>query len=391
MIRFHGYHCEEHLVVTADGYILLLHRVLPKEGRARHATVESTKSVFPSPASSVTGQTFAPPVLLLHGAMLSSEIWVCQHATDKNLAFALLDGGYDVWLANRRGTKYSQKHVYYKSSETRFWDYSLDETIMHDVPALTEYIISVNGHRTISLVGFSQGTAESFGALALNRKLQKRVNCVVGLSATAKPPTPSNSFILSMVHWSPELVFLVFGRKSMLRSVLFWQRLLSPRALAWGMDQAMYMLFGWTNRNILLHDRPNLYRHIFALSSVKQIVHWFQIMRAGRFQMFDDSPSKSHIVPEYPLCNIQTPGIVFLGGEDCLIDEQFVVENLLTATVHKMPGYEHMDTIWAHDANILVFPHILEFLQQHAPHHSSKVGRAEPSQLAWPPLSINAS
>ena len=71
---------------------------------------------------------------------------------------------------------------------------------------------------------------------------------------------PQNTLIRSMVLWTPELVFLIFGRKSMLSSVYFWQSVLSPRAMAWLMDMTMRLLFGWSNENI----RPQ--RQIHPLS-----------------------------------------------------------------------------------------------------------------------------
>lgn len=212
LAHFHGYQCEEHVVVTADGYYLVLHRIiggLPRKegGGAREDISELANGTgFPSPQTSTTASVgrgrrrlSGPPILVIHGAMMSSEAWLCQRIARKNLVLRLFDEGYDVWLTNRRGCKYSQKHISYKPYETRFWDFSMDETIQHDVPAQVEYVLGTSGHRTLSLLGFSQGTAEILGALAICRKLQKRVNCVVAISATAKPPTPSNTLIKSMV------------------------------------------------------------------------------------------------------------------------------------------------------------------------------------------------
>lgn len=362
LIRFHGYGVEEHLVVTSDGYVLQLHRISVKDPRGR----DVDRSVPPSPAPS-DPFVARPVILALHGALLSSEIWVCQRQTRDNLVFALAEDGYDVWLANRRGTKYSQKHLLYKPHEERFWDYSLDETIMHDVPAMVEHILGSTGMRSLSILGFSQGTAEALGALAFNRKLQRRVDCMVGLSATAKPPTPANALIKSMVHWTPELVFLLFGRRSMLRSVFFWQSVLSVRAMSWLIELSMRMLFGWNHRNIRAQEKPWLYRHLFDSAAVKQVAHWFQIMRSGRFQLFDDEPaSRTHRPPQYPLSNIYCPLLLFLGARDCLSDAEFVRDQLSHAELHLIEEYEHMDTLWASNVHAKVNRPILDFLKANA-------------------------
>lgn len=409
LIEYHGYECEEHLVVTADGYVLQLHRILPLRSPPKD---ESEGDALPSPEPSISGpsrsgRTTGPPVLAIHGAMLSSEIWLAQRQAGKNLVLRLVDAGYDVWLANRRGTRYSQKHLVYKPQEERFWDYSIDETIIHDVPAQVEYILAATGHRQCSLLGFSQGTAEALGAMAFSQRLHRRISCMVGLSATAKPPAPRNPFIHSMVHWTPELVFLLFGRKSMLKSVYFWQSVLSPKAMSWLMDHCMRLLFGWRNRNIRPKDKPLLYRHLFASASVKQIAHWFQIMRANRFQMYDDAPPGRHSqAPEYPLRNITRPLILFLGDHDCLTDAHFVETHLPAAEMHLMAGYEHMDTIWSHDADQTVHPHVLQFLELYAPtgpksHRSPPSRRLASSSLSiggestasptWPPVSASVA
>lgn len=388
LIRYHGYRCEEHIVMTADGYYLVLHRILPRlydaagsEGdsedmsrqRQRQFTSGSLQNILPSPEPSVANTaneqvSAGPPVLMLHGAMLSSETWVCQRVSRKNLALQLVDQGYDVWLGNRRGNKYSQKHVTLKPYEERFWDFSMDETILHDVPAQVEHVLGLSAHKTVSIVGFSQGTAEAFAALSISRKFAKRVNSVVALSATAKPRGLTNSLIKSMIHWTPELMFLMFGRKSMLKVFFFWQSVLSPRAMVWLLDLAMWILFNWRSKNIKARDKPLIYRHLFSQTSVKQIVHWFQIMRAARFQMFEDvGPGCGHIVPEYPLDNVRVPIAVFCGMKDTLVDFAYLSSNLRTADIRRIPGYEHMDTLWAHDADTKVYTHVLDFMRAQTP------------------------
>lgn len=398
LIHFHGYQCEEHVVVTADGYYLVLHRIIGAPKREKDTATElANSSGFPSPQTSTTASSGrgrrrlgGPPILVLHGAMMSSEIWLCQRSASKNLALRLVDEGYDVWLSNRRGCKYSQKHISYKPYEARFWDFSMDETIQHDVPAQVEYVLGASGHRSLSLLGFSQGTAEILGALSICRRLQRRVNCVVAISATAKPPTPANTLIRSMVHWTPELVFLLFGRKSMLSSFYFWQSLLSPRAMTWLIDWCTALLFGWRSANIRARDKPTLYRHFYSTASVKQISHWFQIMRAGRFQFYDDSATgqqRSRIIPAFPLSNNEVDKLLIFGINDCLVDAPGLIRELRAVTMLEVPEYEHLDPIWAHDADVKVYPLILDYLRTHTPAEGSKRMASETADpFAWPPL-----
>lgn len=73
-MRFRGYECEAHLVVTKDGYILVLHRITSRRDRP----VEDASK---------------RPVLLMHGCMLSSEVWVCHPNPSQSYAFVLADMG----------------------------------------------------------------------------------------------------------------------------------------------------------------------------------------------------------------------------------------------------------------------------------------------------------
>ena len=38
----------------------------------------------------------------------------------------LANAGHDVWLANGRGTRYSNKHVTFSIEENEYWDFRCD-------------------------------------------------------------------------------------------------------------------------------------------------------------------------------------------------------------------------------------------------------------------------
>ncbi|KAF2889694.1 hypothetical protein ILUMI_16479 [Ignelater luminosus] len=84
LIEKNGYPFENHTVQTEDGYILEIHRIPHGRNSSRN-----------------TG----PPVLFVPGYFCSSADWV-NMGPENSLGFILADKGYDVWLANYRGTRY---------------------------------------------------------------------------------------------------------------------------------------------------------------------------------------------------------------------------------------------------------------------------------------------
>ncbi|CAF0943055.1 unnamed protein product [Rotaria sordida] len=50
---------------------------------------------------------------------------ITQLIQNQSLAFILADVGYDVWLGNIRGNRYSRAHVKYNPNhDEAFWDFS---------------------------------------------------------------------------------------------------------------------------------------------------------------------------------------------------------------------------------------------------------------------------
>ena len=82
-------HCEEHRVTTGDGFILVLHRIVPLT-----STTTTTTSTTHTPAASPV--TIKHPVLLQHGLFMSSGVFVTNE--ESSLAFYLLDKGFGSFL-----------------------------------------------------------------------------------------------------------------------------------------------------------------------------------------------------------------------------------------------------------------------------------------------------
>lgn len=373
------YKLEEYAVFTPEGYILILHRLV-FNGEHLSSSEENDKFGLDGRYTKRQNSNAAKPsVLLNHGAMMTSEAWLTapsrtipdgdSNSIPSTLAHVLLHCNYDVWIANRRGNKYSCKHTHLSTHNPDFWAFSLDEPACRDLPAVIDFIREVTNHSRVSLVAFSQGAAETLASLSIVKGLERKVNVAVLLAPTTKPRVSSfrASIIRTIVKMSPEVIFLFFGKKVMLSFVPFWQRVFSPQTFVYFLDTSMKWMFGWHCKNISYEDKVINYQHLFAYTSVKQIVHWFQIMRAKRFQMYDEGPSmkvaSGHLPPAYPLHQIKTPLILFEGTSDSLKDSSLQhLPSLIER--HTIEGYEHLDFMWAESVDQQVWPKIVDCLNK---------------------------
>lgn len=108
MIRMRGYQSESHFVTTDDCYVLHLFRIVvpPSAGRFHSASKYR-------------------PVIIQHGLLGSSVDFVLNTVggslsdqDNHNLAFVLARNGFDVWLSNVRGNRYSRNHTKYNPDQS---------------------------------------------------------------------------------------------------------------------------------------------------------------------------------------------------------------------------------------------------------------------------------
>lgn len=60
-------------------------------------------------------------------------------------AFVLSQGGYDVWMGNNRGSRYSLSHKSLSHKDKAFWDFYQEDMAMYDLPSLITFIKGKTG------------------------------------------------------------------------------------------------------------------------------------------------------------------------------------------------------------------------------------------------------
>ncbi|EEP78891.1 hypothetical protein UREG_03737 [Uncinocarpus reesii 1704] len=365
-----GYEAEEHIVQTGDGYLLGLHRIsCAKHERGRRV-------------NSGEGSLQKRVVYLHHGLLMNSEVWVCLTDEERCLPFQLVEQGYDVWFGNNRGNKYSKKSTIHSPGSTAFWDFSMDQFAFHDIPDSIDYILSATSQKCLSYIGFSQGTAQAFATLSIHPGLNQKVSVFIGLAPAMSPAGLHNGVVDSLIKASPDVLFLAFGRRSILSSATMWQAILYPPIFVRIIDVSLSLLFNWRGANISTVQKLAAYPHLYSYTSTKSVVHWFQIIRNKSFQMYDDDVgptlniggvARYYKPAKFPTRNIRTPIALVYGGSDSLVDIDVMLKELPRHTVAtSIPHYEHLDFLWAKDVHKMVFPRVFEALRK----FDSNVGNA---------------
>ena len=322
------------------------------------------------------GSTTKPVVYLHHGLMMNSEIWVCLTDEQRCLPFALANQGYDVWLGNNRGNKYSKKATGLSPTSADFWNFSMDQFAFHDIPDTIDYVLSTTSQPSLSYIGFSQGTAQAFATLSIHPGLNDKVNLFIALAPAMSPAGLRNGIVDALVKTSPDVLFLAFGRKSMISSATMWQSILYPPIFVRIIDMSLRFLFGWSSQNMSFHQKLAAYPHLYSFTSTKSVVHWFQIIRNKSFQMYDDDTSNAfsigasnryYKVAKFPTRNIKTPVVLLYGGRDSLVDIRIMLRELPKHTrATEIAHFEHLDFLWAEDVDRLVFPHVFDALKYYS-------------------------
>lgn len=349
MCRLFDITVEDHLVRTEDDYILTLHRIRPRPGRFNGKVV-----------------------YLHHGLLMCSDVWVCNIEKNKNLPMVLHELGFDVWMGNNRGNKYSTAHLHRLPKQTKFWDFSIDEFAFFDIPNSVQFVLDRTGVDQLVCIGFSQGSAQMFAAFSLSEELNMKVSQFIAISPAMTPRGLHNRIADTLAKSSPGFMYLFFGRRIVLPTAVLWQRTLHPKLFNLFVDFGNRFLFNWHALNITPRQKLASYSKLYSTTSVKSIVHWFQILQSQKFQMFEESDDiinslyRPYQIATFPTkTNIKIPILLIYGGIDSLVDINAMKDLLPARTVFdiKVENHEHLDLLWGHDVDALVIARVIKFIR----------------------------
>ncbi|XP_010028409.2 triacylglycerol lipase 1 [Eucalyptus grandis] len=345
-----GYPCAEHTVETKDGYLLALQRV--------------------SFGNREFGAEGAPPVLLQHGLFMAGDVWFLDSPV-QSLGFILADHGFDVWVGNVRGTRWSHGHVSLSEKDKDFWDWSWEELALYDLAEMIRYISSITSSK-VFLVGHSQGTIMSLAALT-QPAIAEMVKAAALLCPISYLGHVSAPLVLRMVSMHLDQMVVAMGIHQLNFRSEIGVNLLD--SVCDGHIECNDLLTSITGKNCCFNNsRVDFYLEYEPHpSSSKNLRHLFQMIRKGSFAMYDYGFFKNMKMygqlkpPAFDLKSIpQTlPLWMAYGGNDALADEadlQLTLEELQSKPeLLYIEKYGHVDFIVGLKAKEDVYDHMIEF------------------------------
>ncbi|XP_015115491.1 lipase 3 [Diachasma alloeum] len=374
LAKLHGRKIEWYNVTTDDGYILALHRILSN--------------------SSVDGEKSGPrPVVFLqHGLMATSDAFIV-YGSPRSLGYQLSDAGYDVWMGNFRGNTYCLTHEKWLSDNSEFWDFSMDEYALQDLPPQIDFVLKATNQSSLSFIGHSLGATTHIMLLSARPEYNKKMDFVVYFAPVVYSVTRTR-----LRDTLPALALIpqIFARSGAVE--LFSQNLLSPitiyfcastRSLLEWCQGLMDRLVGYDREQFNLREFLGVMSYYPAGTSAKVIFHYSQQTLSGKFRKYDYLTSDLNLqhygqptAPDYDVSAIDVPGMaIFRGpGDVVTTDEDMRVfinslspkQSVVYETV-KFPSFNHGAFISARDLKPLVNDLVLEYLQKYYQNKNSKL------------------
>ncbi|XP_067009485.2 lipase 3 [Anabrus simplex] len=374
LIVQHGYSAESHSVLTQDGHLLTVHRLLPRSADGpSHTEYDSD--------SEVTSALDRPIVFLQHGVLASSLDWVLT-GPDKALGYKLCDAGYDVWMGNLRGNLYSKKHINMTAEEPEFWNFSWHEIGMYDLPAMVDRVLAVTGQPGLHLLGHSMGATVTLVMLTERPEYNSKLQLTVLLAPVVRLMYNTSVFRYSAPYWRTfQRVTQYAGVHSFPPSSQRVQEQLAPMCAeryvgARICARFLHTVAGYT-RHLNMSLVPDLFSHYPTQTSVRTMSHFMQSMDTGRFSKYDYGPEEntyrynSSSPVEYDLVAVSSPVAIFVGDSDPFTEPQDMewlaqqLPNMIGNFLVAAQSFSHLSFLWSTDADAVLYDPLLRLLDMY--------------------------
>lgn len=146
------------------------------------------------------------PVIMSHGIAVNK--FGVDLDESHSLPYYLKQNGYPVFVLSLRGVGKS-----YHSSKTRYRDFTFDDIVLYDVPAVIRRVKELTGAPKINWIGHSMGSMIMYGFLGRELPGSEDVASFTALAGPGKIEHAKTSIWGSIAHmpWLPRVLDMKFG------------------------------------------------------------------------------------------------------------------------------------------------------------------------------------
>jgi pimeloyl-ACP methyl ester carboxylesterase len=360
---------------------------------------------------------------MLHGSHLDPSIYIIassiQHhpepwprrpaggpvtSSNRSLAFALVNNGYDVWLIGGRGSsppnsgwtplpkKHRAKQPHFKPTKLmrstswlpQFWTYSLDDIIKYELANQIDLVRNLTGSREFHYFTFSLSTTTTMAFLGENPEYAKDCRTYTQMA----PVIAASHFThLGRIYW--EKLVPHFSNKGIgFSPSFFFDDVILKRLveLVSQSDKLRYTIIYELYRTLFgpsakyhTNLELNVLSHLFQPVSFKSVQQYGQSSAAQKFKYYNYGWFKNLLhyndtrEPEHKVDRLEVQNYLMISGSlDCLSDP-YTVQRMkeLTSSPKPIthiiaPGFNHIDLIAGVENDIYVNMPYIEYLDQHS-------------------------
>ncbi|KAL4185024.1 hypothetical protein AMTRI_Chr10g3940 [Amborella trichopoda] len=341
-VRPKGYPCQEHTVITNDGFILGLQRI-------------------PAGRTSTSNQT-RQPVLVQHGMVVDGVSWLIS-PPEESLPLILADSGFDVWISYTRGTRWSRGHTTLNDTDKAFWAWSWQDLAENDLPAMFEYVHGQTEQK-LNYVGHSLGTLTAMAAFSEGKLVE-----MVKSAALLSPIAHLNHINIRIIPFISKS-YAIFKDLPIVRKLL--RSLCTPGVNCYDVVIAI------TGKNCCLNaSTVEVVMDYETMStSTLNLAHLAQMSKYDYENPFKNWKHYGQFSPpRNNISNIPTDLPLFLsrgayGALSTPTDVELLIADLKSHSKDKIEvqlveSYAHIDFILGVNAKQTVYTHIIDFFNRH--------------------------
>jgi len=302
------------------------------------------------------------------------------NSPDQSLAFILADNGFDVWISNIRGTRFSRRHATLNANDPEFWNWTWDDLVMHDLPSVIDFVFKQTGQK-MNYVGHSLGTLIALASFSEGRQVDK-VKSAALLSPIAYLSHMTTALGVVAARAFVGEITKLFGLAEFNPKGEPVANFLKALCAQPGVD-CYDLMSAVTGKNCCLNaSTEDLFlKNEPQSTATKNMIHLAQTVRDGILSKYDYGNVNYNLEhygesrpPVYNLTNIphNLPLFLSYGGRDALSDVRDVQTLLDSLKLHEpdkisvqyVKDFAHADFIMGVTAKDVVFNQVIEFFRR---------------------------